>query len=828
MPDATFLHVQGSGDAAIRVLVLPPGPVRVGRGPLCEVRLDGPGLGDVQCMLRRRGDGWDYQPVGPPGQVWIDGQPADARRPLVFGIPFRVGDHWLTLRTPENATNDWGSFETPIPIGPREPEAGDVPKPAPPAEQVERPQSAPTVADPDDRARRWQSRLEARERWLKDRQEERQWEARWKAAGETIRARAAQPAATPRTPPTPPASTPRTAPPTTPPRPAEARSVDARPAQPVRRVADPERRPFPARVPIGPRPPVAAGTPAARIFPPAAPARPRIALPAPPPIEPTPAPAPTVDEARIEPPAEAEVEAIAAVEPEAFVEVPAVEVMVEEPTPAGPAIVEDDAASILEADWEELPRFVTDTVDSSPPMVRVEPTTWTEAPPEPPARPIESRVAEPTPARVAAEPVAEPAPRDVSAAVARPASDWPSARSIFAAQGMRTDPLLDPAATPGPSPSPRRRPRATPEPTDARAPGHWTIPLWLGWLPTAALVVGLGLAGSALAAFWVADSTAAGTAIRLALRDEKAPGPAIDLASIPRGGWWRTTAPHLAAWAVAVARSGDGEDHSAEVRSLIEDAEDASRLGAQSRFVVDIPARPEDAATVGLAELGRTRDVVRLVAIGRRLRRAGKVDSALRAYRSAFAIASAAEASDLDPPAFEDDPHVRRYDLAHEAILGGIARDMAAAGSWTPDQWAEALPGFAPAHLAAARVLGDKDRPASDRLLDLAIGLADAPPAAGLDGPEHRAAVAEALALRGRWTDAAGQYRLAIDAAGDDPTRRMWQLNLAEVADRLGDDPARARALEAAHAGDAVDAIARRAKAYRKNQVGLGAQVRRP
>ncbi len=117
MPEPTFLQIQGRGDsvdaddrAAARA--------RSGsaEAPIARSGSATPGLGDVQCMLRRRGTTWHFQPVGPSGHVWIDGRAADQQRPIPLGVPFRVGDHWLTLRPADSATNDWGTFDAPISV----------------------------------------------------------------------------------------------------------------------------------------------------------------------------------------------------------------------------------------------------------------------------------------------------------------------------------------------------------------------------------------------------------------------------------------------------------------------------------------------------------------------------------------------------------------------------------------------------------------------------------------------------------------------------------------------------------------------------------------
>jgi hypothetical protein len=208
----------------------------------------------------------------------------------------------------------------------------------------------------------------------------------------------------------------------------------------------------------------------------------------------------------------------------------------------------------------------------------------------------------------------------------------------------------------------------------------------------------------------------------------------------------------------------------------------------------------------------------------------GKVESAIRAYRSAMEIASKASLKDLESPVFYEDRQVLRYALPREALLGFVVRTMTEDGEWTNEQWSEALPPSAVCSLVASRVFALKqNRSDADRLADLAIRQAESPsPPPGFDLAEERAAGAEALAYRGRWTDAAEQYRLAIDQADDDPTRRMWWLNMAEVAQRMGDDSARARAIEAAKSPDSTDKITRRALQYQQSLPGLVSATRQP
>ena len=352
------------------------------------------------------------------------------------------------------------------------------------------------------------------------------------------------------------------------------------------------------------------------------------------------------------------------------------------------------------------------------------------------------------------------------------------------------------------------------------------MPLWLGWFPVLLTTVTVGIAGIALAYEWSIEANNANLAIRLATRPEGSPGSTIDTTLIPRGGWWTSTATHLSAWAMALIRSGDGEDHSEEIRSLLESSRNASRLASRARFVVEMPESNAPGSLPNLSHLGRTRDVVTLVWTGRRLRKEGKLDSAIRAYRSAMEIASKTNLANIDPPTFHEDPQVRRYALPREALLAFVAKAMAEDGEWTREQWAEALPPSATASLVASRVFAKmQKRSDADRLADLAIRQAETPTAPGYDPAEARAAGAEALAYRSRWPEAADQYRRAIDLAEDDATRRMWWLNLAEVAQRMQDDAGRARAIEAAKSLSSVDEVTRRALRYQQSLPGLASTV---
>ena len=828
MPEATFLQIQGRTDSPIRVIELPIGPIRIGKGPLCEVRLADPDIGEVQCMLRRRGSTWHFQPVGPPGRIWIDGRPADAQRALPFGVPLRVGHHWLTLRAADQAAGAWGSFTQPIAVEPRAvevtPTAQEPPRPVP--TEPDRP-GTQAPEESDERLRRWQSRLDQRERWLKDRQDEKRWEARWKAAGESIRNRSAEPSKAPVTPP-------RSTPSTTQPRPSTApmpgRPVEPRPAPGFKR---PEHvsRPVPPRAPLRPGP-----SPAPPAKPPAiapiatkpragSPSRALVALPPPsidPPALPVGAPplpdrapspmppAPAAEEARA--PTVPEVPAIEVPEARSPIEVAEgvfeIEEIVEDlPIPEARPDPEETfgrVSEVLEADLDE---FSTRSGRSSP-ASSAEPLPFDPSPEELPEG--EARGAE-----------SERAPESSRTATAR--SEWPSARTIFAAQAAR--PAVE---EPGPARASRRR-TVGPTPSEVLAPASWSIPSWLGCLTALAMATVVGSAGIALAFEWTLDGQAANLALKLALRDEKSSAPSVDPALVPRGGWWTSTAPHRSAWAVALSRASEAEDHSEEIRAMVEAARYASPLSSATRFAIEPVAPPSDESAVEFRHLGRPRDLVSLTWTGRRLRRDGKPEAALRAYRTALSMAGRAGREVLPDPGFDDENQVRRYRLPREALMGSVLLDMIRAGEWTHEQWVEGLPETVAAPLFASKaLLKAKNRAEADRMADLAIDRAESEWPAGTDPAEQRAAAAEALAGRGRWADSAAQYRLAIQASDDDPTRRRWWLNLAEVARRMNDDSVRAQAIESAKAPDSLDEITRRALRQQQGGPGLAARGERP
>lgn len=199
MPETLFLHIETRGAPAPRVLPLPVGSVRVGRGKQCEVRLGEPSLADIECVLRLRGETWYVQPLGNPGHVSIDGRPIQHLRILAPGVPLKVGEHQLTLRPTSAAVGGLGSFEVPIPVGPA---------PGPRSSGVGNDPSRLGERSYDDPIRTAASRAQevadavrevsrgdgiTRERWTRDAGDGRMWEARWRAAASNLRSRMPSP-----------------------------------------------------------------------------------------------------------------------------------------------------------------------------------------------------------------------------------------------------------------------------------------------------------------------------------------------------------------------------------------------------------------------------------------------------------------------------------------------------------------------------------------------------------------------------------------------------------------------------------------------------------
>ena len=113
MPQPLFLHIRTRGRDATRVVELSCDSIRIGRGSLCEVRIDDPSLAEVECFLRRRGETWHIQPLSPKGRMSIDGRPVLHLRAVAMNVPLRIGDATLVLRDAPLIMPAFGAIEVP-------------------------------------------------------------------------------------------------------------------------------------------------------------------------------------------------------------------------------------------------------------------------------------------------------------------------------------------------------------------------------------------------------------------------------------------------------------------------------------------------------------------------------------------------------------------------------------------------------------------------------------------------------------------------------------------------------------------------------------------
>jgi tetratricopeptide (TPR) repeat protein len=934
MPETACLHIQARDTDPIRVVELPGTSVRIGRASYCEVRLSEPELAEEECRLRRRGGAWQLVPARRGGgSVRVDGQAIAQPCPIPFDVPFRVGDHWLTLRPTSTADPDWASSYRPtppmeLPPAPRasledlraEPLSGDVPG----SGRTDRPSSE---AEPDHLSR-WQARRPRRDGGPGVARARNLWEDRWKAAGERLRARAGGDA---------PYRSASAQPPAYDYEPATARLPEA----PIPRTGLRERSSVSFEAPPPPVVPTAAPPPSATLGPPRIspavatgrvpyePPRPKREHPAaswqeaPLPPRPQPEAWPDPPETRRISPQPPQARAVptmpflSPVNPPAEGDSAAVEAdaVIVGPFADGPGVAEETTGRDVssEADAPEM----TDPAltpaeggpdqdlptspgegrgESAPEMIGraggVVPQSQTpdedetagDAPPAAPAPAFtlsfspkgrgtdrdlplpsgadrredvddlgawayrtlfapEADTMGPLDPALAPEPVPtirdgvgaprrprRPSGRARRGGTTRPARpegaptpegagtadvadrpipgagrEWPSARDIFAANRAR--PERETASAVG------SRRAAQPVPTEAREPEHWAVPLWLGWPVAMAAAIVVGAVGVVLSWTWARDAFAAGQVANRLADGGATLAPLPETIARPDGAWWKTTAEGLVHWAFYLDRADAGKPGTAEeVEALLETASRASPVEPQSSFARARPTGGAGREVPLFRGLGLSRDVVAMSWAGHQLLAAGKAEPALRMYREALEMAGRAEPSRLGAPAFDDDPQVRRYALPHEALIGPVVRDMAETDRWTFSEWSRALPPFAVAPLAAARLLREKGRADdADRALDAVLAEDRSAPPAGTSAAVHLAAQAEALALRSRWDEAEDRYRRAIELMPDDATRRAWWINLAEIALRLNDEAKRQRALEAARGHGPGDEVARRA-----------------
>jgi len=213
-----FLQIRTRGRASPRVVNLSAETIRIGRGVLCEARVDDPALAEVECLLRLTGETWHIQPLGRGGRVTIDGRAVEHLRAVAPNVAIRIGDATITLRDRAEADAPFGAIEVPAAtcasawaFGARddsEDRLGDRPYVAP------RPKPRPTVptqadssratvrCEPDRRsrpapepevrpqpvARSTRTEPEPGSATRRPTPAERMWQARWRAVGRALRA----------------------------------------------------------------------------------------------------------------------------------------------------------------------------------------------------------------------------------------------------------------------------------------------------------------------------------------------------------------------------------------------------------------------------------------------------------------------------------------------------------------------------------------------------------------------------------------------------------------------------------------------------------------
>ena len=394
--------------------------------------------------------------------------------------------------------------------------------------------------------------------------------------------------------------------------------------------------------------------------------------------------------------------------------------------------------------------------------------------------------------------------------------EWPSAKDILASHRVSSRPQS--TATAGRTTMGRRTGSGA-LPTLARGPDHWNMPVWLAGPPAVLLVFVTGLAACVMSWLWACDSYSASVMTdRLLTTDRSAlrrPLPAA--VAPPTGTWMRSTAQHLAHWALLLFRyEGESDYAPSEIAALLERALAVSPLNPTARLAVAQLEPPQNSSTVSIRSLGLSRDVLSLAWSARRLLAAGQKEAALKLYGRSLSIATTGASFRGAPARFSEDPRDPRYLLPGEERVRDIVRELAARSDWTFSQWSTAIPDSAIARLAAARLLREQGRSEAEALLDLIQDQRQTPAAPGKADPLTLAAQAEAYALSARWRDADQEYRRAIELIDDDTIKRSWWFNLADIAFRLDDENQRQAALRAALAVAASDDIARRATAIQR------------
>jgi hypothetical protein len=371
--------------------------------------------------------------------------------------------------------------------------------------------------------------------------------------------------------------------------------------------------------------------------------------------------------------------------------------------------------------------------------------------------------------------------------------------------------------SPGPRPAVERSRRGTVAlPTVPREPGQWLLPGWLALSTVGTAAVGIGLIACVLSWWWAMDASNAsivthrllaggGSGRRWRLPEGFQP---------PGGRWVKTTAQHLAHWAIYNAGAEpEAPRRTPEVWPILTHALDVSPLNPTARLAMSqLEGRGGDGPG-RIRGLGLSRDSVSLAWSARRLMDSGRKEASLRLYHRALVAAADGGLSRSVTPRFaDDDPAALRhfYLLPSEDAVRDIVVELAARVGLEFREWSRALPRNPIVLLATARLLREKGSTEADALLDEILGDDWGATEQGPVDPRLLAARGEALILRSRWPEAAKEYQQAIDRVDNELIRRSWWFNLADIAQRLNDEGQRQAALRAALAVNSSDDISRR------------------
>jgi len=836
MPESTCLHIQERESGPIRVVEIPWISVRIGRAAHCEVRLPEHDLAEEVCRLYRRGGAWQLVPATTGGPILLAGQPVDGSCPLPFDVPFRVGPYCLTLRHDRAAEPDWGMYSGPalgqLDRAPHALEAGHSgmdrwePPDRPGPHDGRQPATGPAI-EPGARPLTTAQGLGPHQEFSRTASVREGWETRWRVAGAQLKARSVRSPGIPES-----KKHPYQA------------GFDAVPLKEPRAARVPPVVPpvVPPSIDPAPRPTTA---------PPATWAEPETSRSTPPPGPPHPGPLPNGERAELrkdsaffcsprpigERVAEGRVRGLSAGQsPQSLSEsavlgeksrhfdpgrdevlaattgpTAAIETGGSVPNPAviHQAATPDDALQDATSAIQPTPEISIPRDEPTDAANTIEPTPEVSIPRD-----------EPTDAASTIEPAPEISiprdePTDTASTIVNRV-EWPSAKDILATHRVSSRPRATVTAgrqTTG------RRTGSQAFPTLAREPGHWNMPVWLAGPPAALLVVVAGLAGCVMSWLWACDSYSASIMTdRLLTTDRSAQRrPLPESVAPPYGTWTRSTAQHLAHWAIFLSRfEGERDYRPEEIPALLGRSLEISPINPTARLAVAQLEPPESGTTVSIRSLGLSRDALSLAWTARRLLAAGKKDAALKLYGQSLSVAMTGATSRGAPGRFSDDPRVPRYLLPGEERVRDIVRDLAERNEWTFREWSAVIPDSAMARLAAARLLREQGRSEAEALLELILDERQTAAARGTAGPLTLAARAEAFALRSRWREAGEQYRQAIELSDDDTIKRSWWFNLADIAFRLDDENQRHAALRAALAVAASDDITRRATAIQR------------